>query len=273
MEKTGERVIIERRNSIQSWMVLPDPLEGWSLFWEELIQKISKMDIDASSQPIPIAAAFTNDRVVADLAAQAEKKHSPLIILDLGTGTGYNTWKLSRILTNRDDVGFVCIDFDEKNFKLPTGKGIKFIKYDLNEQFDFGKFDFIIATEVIEHLENPYAFIRNCVANLKEGGILYISTPNVANIYLVMKIFFRGIPYCFWPYVKGGHEMPFFPFMMKIAVENIEEIYGRKLRVESFYNKNVFKPYPFRFQVWLPGYRSRLFGESAIWKNFPKNGE
>jgi SAM-dependent methyltransferase len=218
-------------------------------------------------KPVPIAAAFTNDRVVENILVEAKKKSiSTMDVLDLGSGTGYNAWKLSEGTFGKMNIGFVCVDFDQENFKLPMGERMKFIRHDLNNSFDFGKFDFIIATEVIEHLENPYAFIRNCIANLKKEGTLYVSTPNVANIYSVMKIFFQGIPYCFWPYVKGGHDMPFFPFMMKIAAANIEELYGKKLVVESFYNKNILKFYPSQLHFWLPGYRSQLFGESAIWK-------
>ena len=41
------------------------------------------------------------------------------------------------------------------------------------------EFDCIIACEVIEHLDNPRAFLRQCRQLLRDGGILIISTPNI----------------------------------------------------------------------------------------------
>lgn len=46
-------------------------------------------------------------------------------------------------------------------------------------QIDFPKmyFDYVVAGEVIEHLENPYEFIHEAFRILKHGGILALSTP------------------------------------------------------------------------------------------------
>ncbi|MBI5765990.1 methyltransferase domain-containing protein, partial [Candidatus Falkowbacteria bacterium] len=48
----------------------------------------------------------------------------------------------------------------------------KFIKNN-NERFDL-----IIATELIEHLNNPLDFLENCKKILKDGGKIIITTPN-----------------------------------------------------------------------------------------------
>lgn len=40
------------------------------------------------------------------------------------------------------------------------------------------RFDTIIAAELIEHLENPYAFLRDLRSLLAPGGRLLVSTPN-----------------------------------------------------------------------------------------------
>lgn len=41
-----------------------------------------------------------------------------------------------------------------------------------------GKYDLLYAIEVFEHLDKPWEFIRDCLACLKPGGDLIISTPN-----------------------------------------------------------------------------------------------
>ncbi len=40
------------------------------------------------------------------------------------------------------------------------------------------RFDAIVAGEVLEHLENPYRFVRDCREVLRPGGCLVLSTPN-----------------------------------------------------------------------------------------------
>ena len=65
------------------------------------------------------------------------------------------------------------------------------------EQMPFNNnfFDIIIAGELIEHLEKPKKFIKECKRVLKSNGIVIITTPNVKS--LVNRIFKN--------YHHGGH--------------------------------------------------------------------
>lgn len=45
--------------------------------------------------------------------------------------------------------------------------------------FDNGEFNNILAGEIIEHLENPSYFVRECHRVLKKDGVLIMTTPNV----------------------------------------------------------------------------------------------
>jgi SAM-dependent methyltransferase len=58
---------------------------------------------------------------------------------------------------------------------------------DLNGPFDISScggqlYDAVVASEVIEHLENPREFIRGVRGLLREGGILFLTTPNVVDL-------------------------------------------------------------------------------------------
>ena len=43
-------------------------------------------------------------------------------------------------------------------------------------------FDFILCSNGIEYLEDPYCFIKECYRVLKVGGKLLVETPNVLNL-------------------------------------------------------------------------------------------
>ena len=49
---------------------------------------------------------------------------------------------------------------------------------DLSATLGSRRFDSIVAGELIEHLENPYAFLRSLRGFLADGGRVILSTPN-----------------------------------------------------------------------------------------------
>ena len=48
-----------------------------------------------------------------------------------------------------------------------------------------GQFDVLIASEVLEHLVDPWATVRRLVECLKPGAVVYASSPNVAHWHVV----------------------------------------------------------------------------------------
>ena len=54
--------------------------------------------------------------------------------------------------------------------------------------------DIVFSTEVIEHLYNPYNMMEQIARILKPGGLLYLTTDNVANFGAILHILRGGSP-------------------------------------------------------------------------------
>lgn len=96
-------------------------------------------------------------------------------VLDMAAGSGAMSLRLR-------DMGYfvTATDIVVDNFKLH--ESIPFIVANLNDLFSQKyqqKFDAIVAVEIIEHLENPRNFIRECANLLKPKGRLILTTPNI----------------------------------------------------------------------------------------------
>lgn len=102
----------------------------------------------------------------------------------------YRLKKMARFASGKIlDIGFAALpnrflkgdvyglDIDAPNSIPPNYKG-SFV-HDATRLVELGeKFDTIVAGEIIEHLDNPHAFLAGCFDVLNPGGVLLISTPN-----------------------------------------------------------------------------------------------
>jgi 2-polyprenyl-3-methyl-5-hydroxy-6-metoxy-1,4-benzoquinol methylase len=99
-------------------------------------------------------------------------------ILELGAGAGAFTLRLK-------EAGYeiTASDMRPDIFAL---KDIPFCLIDLDKDIAAEhqrSYDAVVATEVIEHLENSFDFFRKIYSILKPGGLAFISTPNILSIY------------------------------------------------------------------------------------------
>lgn len=97
-------------------------------------------------------------------------------VLVAGAGRGGLSWILA-------EAGYAVtsIDLHPEHFKVPA---LNCTFCDLNQPLPFAadNFDLVLAIEVVEHLENPWAFLREAIRVLKPGGNLVFSTPNVESL-------------------------------------------------------------------------------------------
>jgi SAM-dependent methyltransferase len=109
------------------------------------------------------------------------RRFSPRSVLDVGCGNGtYLTAPLAERYTGADFIG---IDSDERTiavarslYQMPN------LHFYTDEEFKHlafeRQFDWIIASEVIEHVEQPGEFLRFLHSKLAPGGHVLITTPN-----------------------------------------------------------------------------------------------
>ena len=81
------------------------------------------------------------------------------------------------------DFGYEVVATDVSKFAVTKAKQfspkVTFVQHDIQKSFTkHGKFDLIIALDVIEHLERPDAAVKNLLAIIKKNGKVICSTPN-----------------------------------------------------------------------------------------------
>lgn len=64
--------------------------------------------------------------------------------------------------------------------------------HDIDEPIpDIGKFDLILALDILEHLKNPQQVLEDLVARLTDSGRIVVSLPNVSHASVVANLAFR----------------------------------------------------------------------------------
>ncbi len=125
-------------------------------------------------QGLPILADAADVHELA-LAMLKDRLRPDARILDVAAGAGAFCRRLL-------DHGFNHVEALELRAAEFSIRGLPVHPLDLNGAWAKllpGRFDALAALEVIEHLENPWHFTRQCAAALSPGGWLLLSTPNI----------------------------------------------------------------------------------------------
>lgn len=107
------------------------------------------------------------------------KRRNPRRVLDFGCGTGAN---LTAPLAERfPEIQFVGVDSDATSIifarETYANRNLEFRLYP--QEFSFGEdFDLLIASEVLEHIEQPDVFLARLRGSLAKGGALLVTIPN-----------------------------------------------------------------------------------------------
>src|SRR2546430_8481171 len=105
-----------------------------------------------------------HDRVVEFLRPEARGT-----VLDVGAGDGTLSARL-----RDEEFKVTAVDMFTDDFQ-PADIEIRAANINAGIPFADGEFDAVVSTEFIEHLENPWHFVRELYRITKPGGVVGIS--------------------------------------------------------------------------------------------------
>ncbi len=97
-------------------------------------------------------------------------------VLEIGTGEGYGL----KIISEKADK-FITIDKFDQQINSKEFTNVEFVKMNIPPLTGFANdtFDYVISFQVIEHIEDDLAYLKEIQRVLKPGGKFICTTPNI----------------------------------------------------------------------------------------------
>jgi 2-polyprenyl-3-methyl-5-hydroxy-6-metoxy-1,4-benzoquinol methylase len=140
-------------------------------------------------------------------------------VLDVAAGQG----ALAQQLMD-DGFNVSCTAWDDRcRVDAPT------YRIDLDQSFSVS--DLVTCVEVIEHLENPARFLRDCRSLLADTGVMVLTTPNVESASARLQWLLRGQPRIFsGDEVRNNRHIS---MMWRDQIEFLIELAGLEVRARG----------------------------------------
>jgi 2-polyprenyl-3-methyl-5-hydroxy-6-metoxy-1,4-benzoquinol methylase len=133
----------------------------------------------------------SHSKIISYIKALNNK--NKLKILDVGCSRGF----MGKSMQDKN-YEFYGIEYNKKDAKEAKKycKEIKIMDLDWKKpEYPKNSFDIIIMADIIEHLKDSLGTVRYFSKFLKKDGIMILSTANVANIYIRLKLLFGNFDY------------------------------------------------------------------------------
>lgn len=156
-----------------------------------------------------------------------------LSIVDIGAGNG----ALISALRKLDFSNISALDFD--NY-LKFNDEVPFYKIDLSKEnipLASNSVDIITCIQVIEHIENPWHFVREAYRVLKQNGILLISFPTSKDVFSRFKFLLRGDVHS---YTEKNNHISFFTNAIQNKLFKNFKILDEKFTLTPISNLRIY---------------------------------
>ena len=172
----------------------------------------------------PLSHSVTTERVLALLDGLDWERAR---VCDVGAGNGYFSQALGERLGGRGlDPGahLAACDVVPEEFRYAPVRCTP-IGADGRLPYDDASFDAVVSIEVVEHVENQFAFLREVARIAKPGARIVVTTPNTLNANSRLRSLAQGFPLLFdpLPLADGnvrhlsGHIHPISPYFLAVA--------------------------------------------------------
>jgi len=120
-----------------------------------------------------------------------QDKQPKITCLDFGGGGGVFLPTLSKIFKT-----VICVDMEDYEAKRVVNEyklsNVRLIRSDISDlSSEFGRFDTIIAADVLEHFKDLSVPVKYLKRWLAEDGVLYTSLPSENFIYILLRRVFN----------------------------------------------------------------------------------
>ena len=150
----------------------------------------------SAQEPVSYSLPKTNATVLNLLAPHLENAER---VLDIGAGEGYLARRVQEYIGEHNlAANLEACDLFPENFRVPE---VECHGIDLHGGLPFPdqSVDLAYSVEVLEHLEDQFAFLREVHRVLRPGGRFVLTTPNVLNLTSRLRTLLVGFPELFGP--------------------------------------------------------------------------
>lgn len=172
----------------------------------------------------PLSHSVTTERVLGLLDGLDWERAR---VCDVGAGNGYFSQALGERLRGRGldpAAHLAACDVVPEAFRYAPVACAR-IGADGRLPYDDASFDAVVSIEVVEHVENQFAFLRELARIARPGAPLVVTTPNTLNANSRLRTLLQGFPLLFdpLPLAAGdvrhlsGHIHPIGPYFLAIA--------------------------------------------------------
>lgn len=177
-----------------------------------------------SQVPVSYSLPRTNAKVLALLQPHLS---SAAVVLDIGAGEGYLAQRVQSAIADRGlPARLEACDLFPDNFRVADVL-CHAIDLDGGLHLPDASIDLAYSVEVLEHLEDQFAFLREVQRVLRPGGRFIVTTPNVLSLTSRLRTLLVGFPELFGPMPLssedpqhvGGHIHPVSVYFISYMAE------------------------------------------------------
>jgi ubiquinone/menaquinone biosynthesis C-methylase UbiE len=129
------------------------------------------------------------------LAQESAMDYNPTArLLDCGCREGDGTLRLGKRVGTKKLIG---LDHNREVLSQATSRGILSLQVDLNRSIPLSddSVDVVVASDVLEHLIDPFVFVGELYRVLRPGGYMVLDTPNLASWHNIFALLIGVQPF------------------------------------------------------------------------------